>query len=89
MAPSQPACEVIPSVARIDEEKCTRCGLCLRPAHCVAISIEDGRVVIDEAECLGCGTCFLLCPTDAISMVEIQYGNELNSPEKVTGLDRR
>ena len=71
VAPSQPACEVIPSVARIDEEKCTLCGLCLRPAHCVAISMEDERVVINEAECLGCGTCFLLCPTDVISMVEI------------------
>lgn len=71
VASSQPACEVIPSVARIDEEKCTLCGLCLRPAHCVAISEEDEGIVINEAECIGCGTCSLVCPMAAISMVEV------------------
>jgi len=71
VAPSLFACEVTPNVARIDEEKCTLCGLCLKRAHCVAITTKDERVVIDEAECFGCGTCFLLCPVEAISMVEI------------------
>jgi dihydroorotate dehydrogenase/NAD-dependent dihydropyrimidine dehydrogenase PreA subunit len=70
VAPSGPACEAIPSMARIDERACTGCGICLRPAHCVAISMDGGRAVINETECLGCGTCSLLCPAGAISMVE-------------------
>jgi dihydroorotate dehydrogenase/NAD-dependent dihydropyrimidine dehydrogenase PreA subunit len=71
IAPSVVACEVIPSVARIDKEKCTGCGICLEPAHCLAISMEDEKAVVDEKECLGCGTCYLFCPTGAVSMVEI------------------
>jgi dihydroorotate dehydrogenase/Pyruvate/2-oxoacid:ferredoxin oxidoreductase delta subunit len=71
VAPSEPACEVIPSVARIDKEKCTGCGICLKPAHCLATSIENGKAAVCEAECLGCGTCFQLCPAGAISMIEI------------------
>jgi NAD-dependent dihydropyrimidine dehydrogenase PreA subunit len=71
IAPSLPLCDVIPSVAKIDIEKCTGCGVCLEPAHCLATSLEDGKAVVDEKECLGCGTCYLFCPTGAISMVEI------------------
>jgi dihydropyrimidine dehydrogenase (NAD+) subunit PreA len=68
----------IPSVARIDEAECTGCGICLRPAHCLAISMDKGRVVISETECLGCGTCSLLCPTHAISMVEVGHTDNCN-----------
>ena len=71
VAPSMVACEVIPCVARIDKEKCTGCGRCLKPAHCLATSIENKKAVVKEAECLGCGTCFLLCPVQAVSMIEI------------------
>ena len=71
VAPSGPACELIPSVARIDEGECTGCGICLEPAHCLAISMENGKAIIDESECLGCGTCSLLCPAGAISMAEM------------------
>jgi len=68
---SEPACERIPSVAKIDEEKCTGCGICTKPAHCLAISMVNGKAVVNEKECLGCGTCFLFCPEGAVSMVEI------------------
>jgi dihydropyrimidine dehydrogenase (NAD+) subunit PreA len=71
IAPSISACEFIPSVARVDQEKCTGCGICLKPAHCLATSMENGKAVVNEAECLGCGTCFLLCPAEAVSLVEI------------------
>lgn len=71
IAPSLPACDVIPSVARVDPEKCTGCGTCLEPAHCLATSLADGKAVIDEKECLGCGSCHLFCPTEAITMVAV------------------
>jgi dihydropyrimidine dehydrogenase (NAD+) subunit PreA len=69
--PSISACEFIPSVAKIDREKCTGCGICLKPAHCLAISMENGKAVVDEAECCGCGTCFLLCSAEAVSLIKI------------------
>lgn len=71
IAPSAHAFDFIPSVARVDKEKCTGCGVCLKPAHCLAISINNKSAVIDEKECLGCGTCTFLCPAHAISLVEI------------------
>jgi dihydroorotate dehydrogenase/NAD-dependent dihydropyrimidine dehydrogenase PreA subunit len=68
IAPSLPLCDVIPSVAKIDIEKCTGCGVCLEPAHCLATYMENGVAVVNAEECLGCGTCFLFCPVGAISM---------------------
>jgi dihydropyrimidine dehydrogenase (NAD+) subunit PreA len=62
---------LIPSVARIDEDKCIGCGRCLKQAHCLAISQEHDKAVVDPAECLGCGSCSLLCPETAVSMIEI------------------
>jgi TPP-dependent indolepyruvate ferredoxin oxidoreductase alpha subunit len=71
IAPSAHAFGFIPSVARVDKEKCTGCGLCLKPAHCLAISLDNELADVDEKECLGCGTCSFLCPAHAISMAEI------------------
>jgi dihydroorotate dehydrogenase/NAD-dependent dihydropyrimidine dehydrogenase PreA subunit len=71
IAPSAHAFDFIPSVARVDEQICTGCGICLKPAHCLAISINNDKAAINEKECLGCGTCSILCPAHAISMVEI------------------
>jgi dihydroorotate dehydrogenase/Pyruvate/2-oxoacid:ferredoxin oxidoreductase delta subunit len=71
IAPSAHAFGFIPSVARVDKEKCTGCGLCLKPAHCLAISLDNELAEVDEKECLGCGTCSFLCPAHAISMAEI------------------
>ena len=61
----------IPSLARIDKDKCIGCGKCLKQAHCLAISQENDKVIVDQAECLGCGTCSLLCPEAAVTMIEI------------------
>jgi dihydropyrimidine dehydrogenase (NAD+) subunit PreA len=63
--------EIIPSLATIDKEKCTGCGICLKPAHCLATFMENGKAKVNETECLGCGVCTLLCPAGAVSMVEI------------------
>ena len=35
IASSMSTCEFIPSVAEIDQEKCTGCGICMKPAHCL------------------------------------------------------
>jgi dihydropyrimidine dehydrogenase (NAD+) subunit PreA len=71
MASSMSTCEFIPSVAKIDPAKCTGCGICLKPIHCLAIYIKGDKAVVNEDECLGCGTCSLLCPVGAVTMVRV------------------
>lgn len=60
-------------IAKIDPEKCTGCGLCLKPAHCGinwrAISMKDNVAVVNPAECIGCETCQSICPVNAVELV--------------------
>jgi MinD superfamily P-loop ATPase len=50
-------------VARIDSEKCSRCGLCI---ECCRFSAIDRHFVIDAIDCEGCGVCVDFCPEQAI-----------------------
>ncbi len=55
--------------ARIDPEKCTRCGECLPICRFSAIvKTKDGEVTIDPISCEGCEICSYICPKDAIEM---------------------
>ena len=70
LAPSAHAFEFVPAVAEVREELCTGCGVCLKPAHCLAIEMVDGKACVCEEDCLGCGTCSVLCPVRATVMHE-------------------
>jgi len=56
--------------ALIDEEKCTRCGLCQEVCRFKAIA--DYQVI--PISCEGCGFCAHVCPTGAITMKENMAG---------------
>ena len=58
-------------VAVIDEEKCTRCGLCQDICHFNAIS--DFKV--DPVSCEGCTFCYHACPDEAITMKDCLSGH--------------
>jgi MinD superfamily P-loop ATPase len=58
-------------VAFIDEEKCSRCGLCQE--FCRFKAIVDFRV--DRVSCEGCGFCSHICPAEAITMKENMAGH--------------
>ncbi|MDD5337924.1 MAG: indolepyruvate ferredoxin oxidoreductase subunit alpha [Dehalococcoidales bacterium] len=53
---------------KIDVEKCTQCGICLK-LGCPAIQSANGQVFIEPTLCAGdiCGLCEQLCPQKAIS----------------------
>ncbi|NPV54186.1 MAG: 4Fe-4S binding protein [Firmicutes bacterium] len=58
-------------IVRIDEEKCTGCGLCVTPCAEGAIQIVDGKAkVLREELCDGAGFCLAVCPTGALSIEE-------------------
>lgn len=58
-------------IVRIDESKCTGCGLCARVCHEGAIRIIDGVArLISDVYCDGLGDCLPACPEGAIAIIE-------------------
>ena len=55
---------------RIDETKCTGCGLCADACRESAIWLEDRLARTDPGKCTDCGACADACPKGAIEMVE-------------------
>ncbi|MEW5952794.1 MAG: 4Fe-4S dicluster domain-containing protein [Bacillota bacterium] len=58
-------------MVKIDEDKCTGCGLCVSPCAEGAIEIIDGKArVVREELCDGAGFCIGACPEGALSIEE-------------------
>ena len=59
------------SIIRIDEDKCTGCGLCIPNCHEGALQLIDGKArLISDLFCDGLGACIGHCPEDAITIEE-------------------
>lgn len=55
-------------IVKIDEDKCTGCGLCVTACHEGAIGLKNGKaVLLRDDYCDGLGDCLPACPEDAIS----------------------
>lgn len=58
-------------IVKIDEDKCTGCGLCIPNCAEGALQIVDGKAkLVKEIYCDGLGACLGHCPEDAISIEE-------------------
>ena len=55
-------------VAKVNEDECTGCGICVDDCPAVAIKLVDDKAKVDAEECTDCGTCVDSCPVEAISM---------------------
>jgi len=53
---------------KVDEDKCSQCGVCCDSFCPVPIKGDNGFPVINEVNCQGCGCCVAICPTDALSI---------------------
>lgn len=51
------------------EDKCKKCGMCMKPGCPAMTKNPDGTIHIDDTMCTGCGLCKDLCKFDAIELV--------------------
>lgn len=62
---------MIRQIIKIDEEKCTGCGLCVSACHEGAIGMVNGKAkLLRDDYCDGLGNCLPTCPTGAIRFEE-------------------
>jgi NAD-dependent dihydropyrimidine dehydrogenase PreA subunit len=59
-------------IIRINQDKCTGCGLCVDACHEGALGIVHGKArLLRESYCDGLGACLPECPADALSLEEV------------------
>jgi heterodisulfide reductase subunit A len=57
-----------PTVAKVNVNLCTGCGMCVDVCPYDALSLKDGKVEVNEVLCEGCGTCSATCLRAAINV---------------------
>ncbi len=75
----------------IDEEKCTKCGLCAEACEFNSLVALPNTIIFFKELCMSCKACEFVCPEDAISeqrfkVGEISIGKTHDSIEFVNGL---
>ena len=61
------------AMAYINNESCTKCGICAIDCPTGAISKKDGEyTVLDASKCIGCGACKNACKFDAIEIFAVK-----------------
>lgn len=62
------ALRILEGSAVIDHDICNGCGKCLKPGHCVAITMKRGKARVEKDKCIGCSVCVSVCDQHAIHM---------------------
>lgn len=66
------------NIIKIDEDKCTGCGLCITNCAEASLAIVDGKAkLVREALCDGLGACIGHCPEGALT-IEVRDAEEFD-----------
>lgn len=57
-------------LAKVDQDTCNGCELCVDHCQIKAIRMEGDYPVVNEEFCLGCGVCAHFCPSGAMELKE-------------------
>jgi heterodisulfide reductase subunit A len=57
-----------PTVAKVNLNLCTGCGMCIEVCPYDSLSLKDGKAEVNEVLCEGCGTCSATCLRAAIQV---------------------
>jgi heterodisulfide reductase subunit A len=57
-----------PTVAKVSNNLCTGCGMCVAVCPYDALALKDAKAVVNEVLCEGCGTCTATCLRSAIQV---------------------
>jgi len=65
---------------KIDEERCTQCGLCAIdcPAQCIVMEGSNYPSIPEENMCIRCQHCLAVCPTGALSILDADPDHSLD-----------
>ncbi len=61
---------------KVDQEKCTQCGLCAKVCRGVLAMGSNGPEII-RSLCIGCGQCVAICPHEALDNVNSPLINQI------------
>jgi ferredoxin len=80
---------MIRKIIKIDEEKCTGCGLCADACHEGAIGMVNGKAkLLRDDYCDGLGNCLPACPTGAITFEEREAKEYSEAAVKAKNLEK-
>lgn len=57
-----------PTVAQVNHNLCTGCGMCVQVCAYDAVALKDGKAEVNEVLCEGCGSCSATCLRSAIQV---------------------
>lgn len=57
-----------PTVAKVNSNLCTGCGMCVYVCPYDALALKDGKAEVNEVLCEGCGTCSATCLRAAVQV---------------------
>jgi nitroreductase/NAD-dependent dihydropyrimidine dehydrogenase PreA subunit len=60
---------------KLDNERCTGCGLCVDVCPCDALALENGAITLSREGCFGCDHCAAVCPAGAITLDSVSTEN--------------
>ncbi len=72
-----------PFIARLETDKCTGCGVCVKRCQMEALGMEGEKAVLAAHRCIGCGLCVGTCPGKALALARKPPERQPRVPKNV------